>query len=84
MLAAREMHMGLLQIYLLNVAIVALILCCAFFLDSSTPNTHGVSWLVLGLASVLWVVALPLSIVEVMRKVWRRRRTSLKRNPAKI
>jgi hypothetical protein len=67
MLAAREMHMGLLQIYLLNVAIVALILCCAFFLDSSTPNTHGVSWL-----------------VEVMRKVWRRRRTSLKRNPAKI
>ncbi|MBE9179988.1 hypothetical protein IQ268_15570 [Oculatella sp. LEGE 06141] len=31
----------------------------AFLKDSSTPKTHATSWLVLGLATVLWPVTLP-------------------------
>jgi hypothetical protein len=31
----------------------------AFLKDDSTPNTHITSWVVLGLATVLWPLVLP-------------------------
>ena len=41
-----------------------LVYLVVFFRDSSTPKTDCSSWVVLGLASVLWPIALPLSYLE--------------------
>jgi hypothetical protein len=35
-----------------------------FFRDCSTPNTDRSSWIVLSLASLFWLVVLPLSYLE--------------------
>ena len=84
MLGAWGMHTGLLlQIYFFNVLIVASILCWAFFSDRSTPKNHSSSWIVIGLASVFWFVAIPLSFVEIIRKVWRQQKVVSKRNPSR-
>ncbi|WAL61236.1 hypothetical protein [Thermocoleostomius sinensis] len=84
MLGAWGMQTGLLlQIYGFNVLIVASILCLAFFSDRSTPKHHVISWLVVALASIFWFIALPLSFLEIMRKVWKQQRALSKRNPSR-
>ncbi len=35
-----------------------------FLTDKSTPNTHMGSWVVLGLATLLWPIVLPLAYLE--------------------
>ncbi|MEL7038502.1 MAG: hypothetical protein AAFO04_23240 [Cyanobacteria bacterium J06592_8] len=35
-----------------------------FLADQSTPNSHTSSWIVLGIATILWPVVLPLSHLE--------------------
>lgn len=35
-----------------------------FLTDKSTPNTHMGSWIVLGLATLLWPIVLPLAYLE--------------------
>lgn len=79
------MQLGLLlYIYTLNALIVFLILLWAFLSDRSTPNSHRLSWIILCLASTLWFVAVPLSMVEILRKVLQQRRTLPNRsNPPK-
>lgn len=64
----------LLYIYLLNAAIVAFILLVSFWSDSSTPKNHKLSWLIVLVASLLWFIAIPLSIVEFSYKSLRRQR----------
>lgn len=70
------MQIGLLLfIYTLNALIVALILLWAFLSDRSTSNSDRTSWLVVCVASAFWFVAIPLSMAEVLRKAFQRRRT---------
>ncbi|PSB13000.1 hypothetical protein C7B61_07135 [filamentous cyanobacterium CCP1] len=59
----------LLLIYFLNVLVVASILLWSFFADRSTPKNHKLSWAVVVIASVLWFIAVPLSIIEILRKL---------------
>lgn len=76
------MHIGLLLcIYITNALIVALILLWAFLSDRSTANSHRASWAIILIASTLWFVAVPLSMMEVLRKAWRRRVVAEKSNP---
>lgn len=69
------MQIGLLlNIYLLNALIVALILLWAFLSDRSTSKSHRLSWIVICLASALWFIAIPLSCIEILCKALQQRR----------
>lgn len=79
------MQLGLLlYIYILNALIVFLILLWAFLTDRSTSKSHRLSWLIVFLASTLWFIAVPFSLVEILRKALQQRRTLPdKSNPPK-
>lgn len=63
------MQASFLAVYLTVALFVFLVLLSAFLLDRSTPKTHRLSWLVVVLGSAFWLVVIPLSFVEVVRKL---------------
>jgi len=40
----------------------------AFLRDETTPNTHVASWVLVAIATVIWPLAVPLSMAELMSK----------------
>lgn len=69
------MQLGLLlYIYVLNALVVALILLWAFLSDRSTPKTHRLSWVIVLLGSAFWFIAVPISMVEIVRKILQQRK----------
>jgi RsiW-degrading membrane proteinase PrsW (M82 family) len=80
------MQIGLLlHLYILNALVVALVLLWAFLSDRSTAKNHKLSWLVICIASALWLIAVPLSIIEVLRKfIYQRRVLSAKPVPQDV
>jgi hypothetical protein len=65
----------LLLIYSLNVLVVAFVLLWSFFSDHSTPKDHTLSWVIIAIASIFWFIAVPVSMLETLRKSTRYRRT---------
>lgn len=70
-------------LYIVNAIAVALILLSAFWADRSTSKNHKLSWAVIVVASALWFIALPLSLVEVLHKSLRRRFVYSQGKPSK-
>ncbi|HEY9597042.1 MAG TPA: hypothetical protein V6C65_32330 [Allocoleopsis sp.] len=63
-------------VYWLNAAIVALVLLLAFLADRTTPKSQKMSWAIILVASVFWFIAVPLSGVEYLRRLFRRYRVT--------
>lgn len=56
------------SVYLLGSATYAVFLLFRFLGDSTTAKSDRTSWLVIAIASAIWVVAIPLSIMEIKAK----------------
>jgi len=54
---------------------IALIVFCIWFvlfwLDTTTPKTHLLSWLVLLIAPLFWPIVIPPSCIELIGKLWK-------------
>ncbi|MEL6437728.1 MAG: hypothetical protein AAFQ80_00530 [Cyanobacteria bacterium J06621_8] len=55
-------------LYLSGVAAYSLFLLCCMFRDQECSKTDSTSWLVVFLASALWMIVIPLSILELSLK----------------
>lgn len=55
--------------YLSGAGIYGIFLLLAKFSDRESSKTDPASWLVLAIASVLWIVVLPISLVEISTKL---------------
>lgn len=65
------MLIRLLSVYSLVALVVFLTLVGVFLADGTTSKTDRLSWLLICIGSLFWVVAVPLSFVEVFQKwVW--------------
>jgi hypothetical protein len=62
------MQVSFLAVYLSIALFTFLILLSAFLFDRSTPKTHWRSWQIVVLGSFFWLVVIPLSVFEVVRK----------------
>ncbi|WP_088892682.1 hypothetical protein [Leptolyngbya ohadii] len=62
------MLIRLLSVYLLVSLVVFLMLVGVFLADSTTPKSDRLSWLLICIGSLFWVIAVPLSFVEVFQK----------------
>lgn len=66
------MLIRLLSVYLLVALVVFMMLLGVFLADNTTPKSDRLSWLLVCIGSLIWFVAIPLSIVELVRKILRR------------
>jgi hypothetical protein len=53
----------------------------AFLRDRSTPKTHLMSWVVLGIATALWPITFPLSCLELFHKAQKRKQQQADEQP---
>lgn len=74
------MHTHLFFLYLIITLVAFLVLLGAFLSDGSTPKVDKLSWTVLVLGSVFWLIAIPLSFGEVLRKLIRPKKLAAKQN----
>jgi hypothetical protein len=78
------MFQTLITWYLAIALIVFSIWFVLFWLDTTTPKTHLLSWLVLLIAPLFWPIVIPPSCVELIGKLWRYQQLSIdkKREPS--
>ena len=62
------MQVSLLAVYLSIALFALLILLSAFLFDYSTPKSDWLSWQIVVLGSVFWLVVIPLAVFELARK----------------
>lgn len=66
------MLIRLFSVYWLVSLFVFLTLLGVFLADRSTPKSDRLSWLLVCVGSLIWFIAVPLSILELARKLCRR------------
>jgi|GEM_PF-3826618 hypothetical protein len=59
-------------VYSLVSLVVFVTLFGVFWTDGTTPKSDRLSWLLVCIGSLIWFVTVPLSIVELARKLFRR------------
>ena len=55
-------------LYFSGTAVYAIFLICRMFQDRECSKTDFLSWTIIALASLLWIVVLPISIMEIQNK----------------
>ncbi|MBD1853223.1 hypothetical protein [Leptolyngbya sp. FACHB-711] len=66
------MLIRLLLVYLLVSLVVFITLLGVFWADHTTPKSDRLSWLLVCIGSFIWFITIPLSIIELTRKLFRR------------
>jgi hypothetical protein len=69
------MQVNIITLYGLVALIVFLVLLVALLLDSTTSKTDWISWCIVAIAALAWPLAVPLSLIEVSRKILRRKQS---------
>lgn len=66
------MLIRLLSVYSVVSLVVFITLLSVFWTDRTTPKSDRLSWLLVFIGSLIWFVAVPLSMLELARKLFRR------------
>jgi hypothetical protein len=67
------MQANLISLYLIIASLIFFILLGAFLLDGSTSKRNGMSWAVILIGTIFYPIVLPLSLIEISRKLLKQR-----------
>ncbi len=70
--------------YFSGTAAYCIFLICKMFQDRECSKTDSYSWIVIAIASLLWIVVIPISIMELQAKAKKRAKNNLQNIKAPV